>query len=79
MDLNCQNSRKIALKSNYSLSKEGLIMRLIEWEVSEDGYEEQIVIPKEKRDLAAEEGISTENKQKVTVSITNLRTGEIYT
>jgi hypothetical protein len=25
-------------------------MRLIEWEVSEDGYEEQIVIPKEKRD-----------------------------
>ena len=24
-------------------------MRLIEWEVSEDGYEEQIVIPKEKR------------------------------
>ncbi len=23
-------------------------MRLIEWEVSEDGYEEQIVIPKEK-------------------------------
>ena len=28
-------------------------MRLIEWEVSDDGYEEQIVIPKEKRDLAA--------------------------
>ncbi len=27
-------------------------MRLIEWEVAEDGYEEQIVIPKEKRDLA---------------------------
>ena len=26
-------------------------MRLIEWEVSEDEYEEQIVIPKEKRDL----------------------------
>ena len=25
------------------------------WEVAEDGYEEQIVIPKEKRDLAAEE------------------------
>ena len=39
-------------------------MRLIEWEVAEDGYEEQIVIPKEKRDLAAEEGINTENKQK---------------
>ena len=47
-------------------------MRLIEWEVSEDGYEEQIVIPKEKIDLAAEEGISTENEQKVTVKITNL-------
>ena len=29
-------------------------MRLIEWEVSEDGYEEQIVFPKEKRDLAAQ-------------------------
>ncbi len=53
-------------------------MRLIEWEVAEDGYEEQIVIPKEKRDLAAEEGINTENKQKVTVQILNLRTGESY-
>ncbi len=48
------------------------------WEVAEDGYEEQIVIPKEKRDLAAEEGINTENKQKVTVQILNLRTGESY-
>ncbi len=48
-------------------------MRLIEWEVAEDGYEEQIVIPKEKRDLAAQEGISTENKQKVTVQIMNLK------
>ncbi len=27
-------------------------MRLIEWEVAEDGYEEQIIIPKEKRELA---------------------------
>ena len=54
-------------------------MRLIEWEVAEDGYEEQIVIPKEKRELAAEEGINTENKQKVTVQITNLKTGESYT
>ena len=54
-------------------------MRLIEWEVSEDGYEEQIIIPKEKRDLAAEEGISTENGQKVTVRITNLTSGESYT
>ncbi len=25
-------------------------MRLIEWEVAEDGYEEQIIIPKEKRE-----------------------------
>ncbi len=53
-------------------------MRLIEWEVSEDGYEEQIVIPKEKRDLAAQEGISTENEQKATVQIMNLNTGESY-
>ncbi len=54
-------------------------MRLIEWEVPEDGYEEQIVIPKEKRDLAAEEGINTENEQKVTVKITNVNSGESYT
>ncbi len=49
------------------------------WEVAEDGYEEQILIPKEKRDLAAGEGIGTENKMKVTVQITNLTTGESYT
>ncbi len=54
-------------------------MRLIEWEVSEDGYEEQIVIPKQKRELADEEGISTENGQKVTVQILNLNSGESYT
>ena len=53
-------------------------MRLIEWEVSEDGYEEQIVIPKEKRDLAEAEGISAENGQKVTVRILNLNSGESY-
>ena len=53
-------------------------MRLIEWEVAEDGYEEQIIIPKEKRELAAQEGITTENKQKVTVQIMSLRTGESY-
>jgi len=47
-------------------------------EVAEDGYEEQIIIPKEERDLAAKEGISTENKQKVTVQIMNLKTGESY-
>ena len=46
--------------------------------MAEDGYEEQIIIPKERRDLATEEGISTENKQKVTVQIMNLRTGESY-
>jgi len=49
------------------------------WEVNEDGYEEQIIIPKEQRDLAAEEGIGTENKQKVAVRILNLNTGESYT
>jgi len=31
-------------------------MRLIEWEVAEDGYEEQIIIPKEKRELAKDSG-----------------------
>jgi len=46
--------------------------------VAEDGYEEQIIIPKEKRELAAEEGIDTENKQNVTVRIMNLKTGESY-
>ena len=54
-------------------------MRLIEWEVSEDGYEEQIVIPQQKRELADEEGISTENGRKVTVQILNLNSGESYT
>ncbi len=53
-------------------------MRLIEWEVAEDGYEEQIVIPKEKRALADAEGISTENGKKVTVRIFNLNSGESY-
>ena len=53
-------------------------MRLIEWEVAEDGYEEQIIIAKEKRELAVQQGISTENKQKVTVQIMNLRMGESY-
>ena len=47
-------------------------------EVSEDGYEEQILIPKEERDRAGMEGMSTENKQKVTVHIMNLKTGESY-
>ena len=57
MDFPYQTNQKIVMESNYSLSREGFIMRLIEWELAEDGYEEQIVIPKDKRDLAAEEGI----------------------
>ena len=48
-------------------------------EVAEDGYEEQIAIPKQERELADEEGISTENGQKVTVQILNLNSGESYT
>ena len=52
-------------------------MRLIEWEVAEDGYEEQIIIPKEQRDLAAEEGIGTENKQKVAVRILTNRVSPV--
>ena len=47
--------------------------------MGEDGYEEQIVIPKEQRELAAAKGIGTENKQKLAVQITNLTTGKIYT
>jgi len=54
-------------------------MQLIEREVSEDGYEEQINIPKEQRELAAKEGIYTGVKQKVAVQILNLKTGESYT
>ena len=53
-------------------------MKLIEWEVTEDSYQEQINIPKEIRDLALEEGISTEVKQKTAVEILNLNTGESY-
>jgi len=53
-------------------------MKLIEWEVSEDSYQEQINIPEEIRDLAGEEGISTEIKQKTAVEILNLNTGESY-
>ena len=46
--------------------------------MAEDSYEEQIIIPKEERELAALEGINTQTKQKVTVQIMNLRTGESY-
>ena len=53
-------------------------MKLIEWKVTEDSYQEQINIPKEIRDLALEEGISTEVKQKTAVEMLNLNTGESY-
>ena len=56
--------------------REGIAGR---WEVNEDDYQEQIVIPEAQRKLAAEEGISTENKQKVAARIQNLNTGETYT
>ena len=46
--------------------------------MAEDGYEEQIVIPKEKRELAASERIGTENKDLEAVQITNLTTGESF-
>ena len=36
-------------------------MKLIEWEVKEDNYQEQIIIPEAQRKLAENEGISTEN------------------
>jgi hypothetical protein len=54
-------------------------MKLIEWEVNEDTYQEQINIPETQRKLAADQGISTENKQKVAARIQNLNTGETYT
>ena len=54
-------------------------MKLIEWEVKEDNYQEQIIIPEAQRKLAADQGISTENRQKVAARIQNLNTGEIYT
>jgi len=54
-------------------------MKLIEWEVNEDSYQEQINIPEAQKKLAAAEGINTENKQKVAARIQNLNTGEIYT
>jgi hypothetical protein len=53
-------------------------MKLLEWDVPEDNYQEQIIIPKKIREMAAEEGISTENKEKVVVRLTNLNTGEEY-
>ncbi len=33
-------------------------MKLIEWEVNEDNYQEQIVIPEAQKKLAADQGIS---------------------
>ena len=53
-------------------------MKLIEWEVSEDSYQEQILIPKKIRDLAKQEGISTKIKSKVSASVLNMNTGESY-
>lgn len=41
--------------------------------------ENKINIPKEIRDLALEEGISTQVKQNAAVEILNLNTGESYT
>jgi len=53
-------------------------MKLIEWTVDSDSYNEQINIPSEQADQAAEEGISTENKQRLAIQLTNLTTGKIY-
>ena len=44
-------------------------MRLIEWEIAEDGYEEQINIHREQRDLAEEEGIGTEVGQRESTNL----------
>jgi len=53
-------------------------MSLIEWEVEEDSYQEQIYIPQKQTDQAAAEGIVIENKAQVTIRITNMTTGEEY-
>jgi len=53
-------------------------MQLIEWEITEDKYQEQLNIPKKQRYMAVKEDICTEYKQKVTVRIQNLKTGETY-
>lgn len=53
-------------------------MKLLEWEVAEDSYQEQINIPKEIRDSAKEEEISTQVKQKTAVELLNLNTGGSY-
>ena len=50
---------------NITHSQKGGTMKLIEWELTEDTYQEQINIPEAQRKLAADQGISTENKQKV--------------
>ena len=52
-------------------------MTLIEWEVSEDSYQEQIQIPEAQRKLADEAGIRTENKQQVAARIQNLAQGDL--
>lgn len=53
-------------------------MQLIEWEVQEDNYQEQINIPQAQADQASEEGISTANKSQVTVRLLNKSSGEEY-
>ena len=54
-------------------------MKLIEWEVDEDSYQEQVRIPEKQNDLAEQEGINTQEGQKVAARIINLNTGESYT
>ena len=44
-------------------------MKRLEWEIPEDNYQEQIIIPKAIWEMAADEGISTENKEKVVTEV----------
>lgn len=53
-------------------------MRLIEWTVPEDDYQEQIYVPADQAKAAAEEGIEVENKKQLAVRITNMTTAEVY-
>ena len=51
MQFFCQNKKQTVTEWGYFLSKEEFIIRLIEGEVSENGFEEQIVIPKQKKGI----------------------------
>lgn len=52
-------------ESKQLLKKGGIVMKLIEWEVNEDNYQEQIVIPEAQRKLAEKEGSVLKTSRKL--------------